>query len=147
MLAGDVTDKDIQAPSTHANLNQDGAFVVFDARPLASSAFNLRNPNGMASEWLFMIASPTSNQFELGFKDQMPKGLTGKGIKTEKGYSTEYAVPQSLIQHFQGADWKNIRFNFAIADKNTGDTGEPNRINWQPDWMENYPGSGMFFMK
>ena len=146
-IAVDVTDKDIQAPSTHANLNQDGAYVVFDPRPLDESAFNLRNPAGMGRDWLFMIASPTANEFELGFKEHMPPGLTGKGKKTAKGYTVEYAIPQALLQRFQGIDWKNIRLNIVVADLNTGDKGEPHRINWQPDWMENYPGSGMFFKR
>jgi len=146
-IAVDVTDKDIQAPSTHANLNQDGAYVVFDPRPLAESAFNLRNADGMGRDWLFMIASPTANEFELGFKEHMPPGLTGKGRKTAKGYAVEYAIPQALLQRFQGTDWKNIRLNIVVADLNTGDTGQPHRINWQHDWMENYPGSGMFFRR
>ncbi len=146
-IAVDVTDKDIQAPSTHANLNQDGAFVVFDPSQMNKSAFNLRNPDGMGREWLFMIASPTANEFELGFKEHMPPGLTGKGRKTAKGYAVEYCIPQALLQRFQGTDWKNIRINIAVADKNTGDTGEPRRISWTPDWMGNYPGSGMFFRK
>jgi hypothetical protein len=146
-IAVDVTDEDIQAPSTHANLNQDGAFVVFDPRPLAESAFNLRNPDGMGREWLFMIASPTANAFDLGFKEHMPPGLTGKGTQTAKGYAVEYALPQELLQSFQGADWKTIRLNIAVADLDAGEEGEPRRITWQPDWMENYPGSGMFFRK
>ena len=146
-IAMDVTDADIQAGSTHTNLNQDGAFVVFDARPLSTSAFNLRNPDKMAVEWLFMIASPTANEFELGFKNQMPKGITAKGRKTVKGYAVEYTIHQALLKHFQGEDWKTIRLNIAVADKNTGDLGEPNRISWQPDWMENNPGTGMFFRK
>jgi len=143
----DVTDNDIQAPSTHANLNQDGAFVVFDARPLSTSAFNLRDGEGMGREWLFMIASPTAKDFELGFKEHMPPGLTGKGRKTTKGYAIEYAIPQALLQRFQGADWQNIRLNVVIANLNKGETGAPHRISWTPDWLENYPGSGMFFKK
>jgi len=146
-VAVDVTDHDVQAPSTHANLNQDGAFVVFDPGPLAKSAFNLRNPDGMGREWLFMIASPTANEFELGFKEHMPPGLTGKGKKTAKGYAIEYAIPQALLQRFQGADWKTIRLNVAVADLNTGGKDAPRRISWTPDWMGNYPGSGMFFRK
>lgn len=146
-IAVDVTDTDIQAPSTHANLNQDGAFVVFDPNQMNKSAFNLRNPDGMGREWLFMIASPTANEFELGFKEHMPPGLTGKGRKTTKGYAVEYAIPQALLQRFQGDDWKTIRLNIAIADLNTGEKDTPRRISWQPDWMENHPGSGMFFKK
>jgi hypothetical protein len=146
-IAVDVTDKDIQAPSTHANLNQDGAFVVFDPSQINKSAFNLRNPDGMGREWLFMIASPTANEFELGFKEHMPPGLTGKGRKTVKGYAIEYAIPQALLQRFQGTDWENIRINVAVADLNAGEKDTPRRISWTPDWMENYPGSGMFFRK
>jgi hypothetical protein len=144
-IAVDVNDMDIQATSTHANLNQDGAYVVFDPRPLAESAYNLRDPDGMGRNWLFMISSPTANEFELGFKEHMPPGLTGKGKKTTRGYAIEYAIPQAILQRFQGTDWKNIRLNIVVADLNTGDEGQPHRINWQPDWMENYPGSGMFF--
>jgi UDP-2,3-diacylglucosamine pyrophosphatase LpxH len=146
-IAVDVKDSDIQAPSAHANLNQDGAFVVFDPRPLAESAFNLRDPEGMGREWLFMIASPTANEFELGFKEHMPPGISGKGKKTINGYAVEYTIPQALLQRFQGVDWKNIRINIVVADLNAGEKSEPRRIAWQPDWMENYPGSGMFFRK
>ncbi len=146
-IAIDVNDKDIQAPSKHANLNQDGAYVVFDASPLAYSAFNLRNSEGMGSEWLFMIASPTANEFELGFKEHMPPGLTGKGKKTDKGYSIEYTILQAFIQRLQGTNWKNIRLNIVIADLNAGNNVTPRRISWMPDWIENYPGSGMFFKR
>lgn len=146
-IAVDVTDKDIQAPSTHANLNQDGVYVVFDPSQMNKSAFNLRNPDGMGSEWLFMIANPTANEFELGFKEHMPTGVTGKGHKTAKGYAIEYAIPQAILERFQGIDWKNIRLNVAVADLRAGEKDTPRRISWTPDWMENYPGSGMFFRK
>ena len=143
-----VTDSDIQAGSTYVNLSQDVAVVTFDARTISQSAFNQRDGEGVfRGEWLYLIASPTANEFELGFKDKMPAGVVGKGRKTAKGYAIEYTIPLALLQHFQGVDWKNIRLNFSIMDKNQGDTGEPNRIIWMPDWKENYPGSGMFFKK
>ncbi len=147
-LAMDITDSDIQAASSYANLSQDAALVVFDARTLPLSAFNLHNSEGVfRGEWLYLLASPTANEFELGFKDKLPPGIAGKGRKTANGYAVEYAIPLAMLQHFQGSDWKNIRLNFSIMDKNAGDTGEPKRINWLPDWKENYPGSGMFFRK
>jgi len=146
-IAIDVTDKDIQAPSKHANLNQDGAYVVFDIRPMALSAYNLRTSEGMGREWLFMIASPTENEFEIGFKEHMPTGISAKGKKTAKGYAIEYAISQALIQKFQGADWNNIRLNIVVADLNAGNMNAPRRISWTPDWIENYQGSGMFFKK
>lgn len=147
-LALDVTDSDIQAENTYANMNQDAAFVVFDARPVPVSSFNQRNAEGVfRGEWLYLLASPTANEFDLAFKDKMPAGLTAKGRKTVKGYSVEYAIPLALLKRQQGGDWKNIRLNISIADKNKGDTGEPRRINWLPDWEDNYPGSGMFFRK
>lgn len=143
----DVTDNDIQAPSVHANLNQDGTFVVFDARPLSKSAFNHRTPDGMGREWLFMLASPTADTFELGFKEHMPPGITGKGRKTSKGYAIEYTIPLALVQKLQGSDWQTIRINVILANQDKGAMGAPRKISWTPDWTENYPGSGMFFRK
>jgi predicted phosphodiesterase len=146
-LAIDVTDADIQAGSSYVNLSQDAALVVFDARNLAQSAFNQGNTDGVfRGEWLYMIASPTSPEFELGFKDKMPAGVVGKGRKAAKGYAVEYTVPLAILQKFQGPDWKNIRLNFSIINKN-GNEGRPIRINWAPEWKDNYPGSGMFFKK
>jgi hypothetical protein len=147
-LAIDVTDSDIQAGNKYANASQDAAFVVFDARNISMSAFNKRNGDGVfRGEWLYLLASPTDDEFELAFKDKMPAGLIAKGRKTAKGYAVEYAIPLALLQRQQGDDWKNIRLNFSIIDKNKGDVGEPRRINWLPDWTEDYPGSGMFFRK
>jgi hypothetical protein len=146
-LAIDVTDADIQAGYSYVNLSQDAALVVFDARNLTQSAFNQGNTDGVfRGEWLYMIASPTSPEFELGFKDKMPSGVVGKGRKTAKGYSVEYMVPLAILQKFQGPDWKNIRLNFSIINKD-GKDGKPSRINWSPEWKENHPGSGMFFKK
>ncbi|MEI6277594.1 MAG: hypothetical protein WCP08_16470, partial [Prolixibacteraceae bacterium] len=147
-LAMDVTDKDIQAGSTYANISQDAALVVFDARTLPISSFNQKNADGVfRGEWLYLIASPTSEEFDLGFKDKLPAGVSGKGRKTSKGYAIEYTIPIAMLQHFQGEDWHNIRLNFSVMDKNQGDSGEPVRINWMPEWTGNYPGSGMFFRK
>jgi hypothetical protein len=147
-LAMDVTDNDIQAGSTYANISQDATMVVFDARSITLSSFNQKQGEGVfRGEWLYLLASPTSEEFDLGFKDKLPVGVSGKGRKTSKGYAIEYTVPLAILKHFQGEDWKNIRLNFSVIDKNKGDSGEPLRINWMPDWTENYPGSGMFFRK
>lgn len=147
-LAMDVTDNDIQANLNYANLNQDAALVVFDTRPLEKSAFNQRNANGIfRGEWLFLLSSPTADNFEIGFKDKMPPGVMAKGKKTPNGYAMEYVIPQTLLEKNQGVDWKNIRLNFSIIDKNKTNDESLLRVNWTHDWMENYPGSGMFFRK
>ncbi|MBP9077197.1 MAG: hypothetical protein KBG02_10080, partial [Haliscomenobacter sp.] len=135
-----------QAGFGHSNLNQDGAFVVFDARPIEQSAFNERHKDGIfRGEWLFLTASPGGADFDLGFKELMPAGLTGKGKKTAKGYAVEFAIPQAVLAKFQGGAWKNVRMNFSIMDKDKETKGEPKQITWLPDWLENYPGSGTFF--
>ncbi len=145
-VAMDVTDNDLQAGFGHSNLNQDGAFVVFDARPIEQSAFNERHKDGIfRGEWLFLTASPGGADFDLGFKELMPAGLTGKGKKTAKGYAVEFAIPQAVLAKFQGGAWKNVRMNFSIMDKDKETKGEPKQITWLPDWLENYPGSGTFF--
>ncbi len=141
----DVEDEDYQAGFGHSQLNQDGAFFIFDARPVELSAFNQREESGLfRGEWMFLAANPSDDTFELGFKEMLPPGVLGKGKRTATGYMVEYAVPVALLNKMQGADWKNIRLNVTVLDKDK-DQKEATQYNWLPDWTENVPGSGTFF--
>lgn len=142
----DVTDHDFQVGFGNSPTNQDGAFVVLDARPMEVSAFNRRDDLGGVArgEWLFMGANPTDDTFGLSYKELMPAGVTAQGKKTAKGYAVEYAVPMALINKMHGSDWKNVRLNVSVLDKDKGDK-EAKQHNWMPDWNENVSGSGTFF--
>ncbi|MBK7871528.1 MAG: metallophosphoesterase [Saprospiraceae bacterium] len=143
----DVEDEDYQAGFGHSHLDQDGAFFIFDARPIEISAYNRREESGaLNGEWFFLSANPTADNFELGFKELLPPGVMGKGKKTAKGYMVEYAVPIALLNKMQGGDWKNLRLNVSILDKDNGDK-QAMQYNWLPDWTQNFPGSGTFFKK
>ncbi len=141
----EVEDDDYQVGFGTSSLQQDGAFFLFDARPLELSAFNQRDESGiLRGEWGFLAASPTDKNFELGFKEMLPPGVNGKGKRTAKGYVVEYAVPIALLNKMHGGDWKNARLNVAVLDKDKDDK-EAIQYYWMPDWQENIPGSGTFF--
>lgn len=141
----EVEDEDYQVGFGTSSLNQDGAFFLFDARPLEVSAFNRRDESGiLRGEWGFLAASPTDENFELGFKEMLPPGVSGKGKRTRNGYMVEYAVPVALLNKMHGSDWKNARFNVAVLDKDK-DEKEATQYYWMPDWSKNIPGSGTFF--
>lgn len=141
----EVEDDDYQVGFGTSSLQQDGAFFLFDARPLEQSAFNRRDESGiLRGEWGFLAASPTDENFELGFKEMLPPGVIGKGKRTAKGYVVEYAVPVALLNKMHGGDWKNARLNVAVLDKDKDDKNAV-QYYWMPDWSQNIPGSGTFF--
>lgn len=141
----EVEDDDFQVGFGNSSLNQDGAFLLFDARPLEISAFNQRDESGiLRGEWGFLAANPTDETFGLSFKEMLPPGVNGKGKKTAKGYVVEYAIPVALLNKMHGSDWKNLRLNIAVLDKDK-DEKEVRQYYWMPDWKQNFPGSGTFF--
>lgn len=141
----EVEDDDLKVGFGNSSLNQDGAFLLFDARPLEISAFNQRDESGiLRGEWGFLAANPTDETFGLSFKEMLPPGVNGKGKKTAKGYVVEYAVPVALLNKMHGSDWKNLRLNIAVLDKDAAEK-EVTQYYWMTDWKENFPGSGTFF--
>jgi len=141
----EVEDDDLKVGFGNASLNQDGAFLLFDARPLEISAFNQRDESGiLRGEWGFLAANPMDETFGLAFKEMLPPGVNGKGKKTANGYVVEYAVPVALLNKMHGSDWKNLRLNIAVLDKDAAEK-EVQQYYWMPDWKENFPGSGTFF--
>ena len=145
-IAAKVTDDDIQTDGGAAVWNQDFVGFVLNADPMAKSAID--NGAGWYRESLFFLQSPTnggmpskSNQEEVSVE-----GLQTVCKSTNAGYIMETAIPISYLKEKQGVDWKTMRLNFVIQDKDKGEQKSP-RYTFKPDWRgrENRVGSGMFF--
>lgn len=143
-LAIDVTDSEVSAPVGAATFNQDFIGFVLDAQPLAKSAAD--RGEGWFKNSLYFITGPedeTGKNSVWGL-DEHEKSLTWKCVRHEKGYAAEVAVPLHYIKQLQGENWKSVRVNIVVQDK---DQAGSERIFWQPNWRESdhVTGSGMFF--
>ena len=146
-IKAEVTDNEIVSGFGLNPFEYDALSVLIDARPMAASAYNTRNPESlMRGEWMALIAQPGKDQFGLGFAEMTPAAAKASGRKTKEGYQVEFAVPFSLLDEHFGGKWEHLRMNIALIDVDK-DSKEPKLSYWLPDWQGNNIGSGTFYRK
>lgn len=145
-IGATIQDDDIQTSTGAAVWNQDFVGFILNAAPKEKSAAD--NGRGWYRESLFVLQAPKNGDTP---SVNNLEGITTKGIKTAckaegKGYVMETAIPISYIKERQGEDWKTIRLNVVVQDKDAGETDMPRHL-FKPDWRgkNNRIGSGMFF--
>ena len=119
---------------------------VLNADPTLKSASD--RGNGWYRNSLFSILTPGMKELTpiSNNEEVLPEGSKWACQRIEGGYAVETAIPISYLIEKQGENWKTIRFNAVIQDKDKEDT-KIQRFTFQPEWRgrDNRIGSGMFF--
>lgn len=142
-LMANVTDDQLESKLGSGNFEQDGLFVVLDARPTVES---VKGRGGRVFREIMLLgASPGKDEPIYHFSDQYPKGTQIAAMKTDAGYQVEMAIPTAYLDEKYGKSWENLRLNVFASDSDNSGTHK-SQIFWQPDWREddNVMGSGMF---
>lgn len=113
--------------------DSDGLEIRIDLNPTAEAAAGNRF---VAFTQAIKDATPTSAA-------PLPEGLQTAVRKTSTGHTLEVSLPVSIIEAAQGADWKSVRINIGVNDR---DGEEVTRVWWRPDWdgSNSFPTSGTF---
>lgn len=121
---------------------QDNVAFGFNAEKLGMSAMSTGR-RWYRYEFMQLISPETDLQKSSLYR-AMPEGSAIKCSATEKGYQAELKVPLSYVEAKQGKDWKHLRINVAVDDRDSD--GEVRRNHWQPSWRsdDNIIGSGTF---
>ena len=144
-IAAKVQDDTVKTFGKGAVWSQDNVGFGISALPLAKSAMST-GTNWYTNE-LYQLISPSTDKIKSVTYRPMPEGSEIKCVVTPTGYFMEAKMPISYIEEKQGKNWKTLRLEVVVDDK---DGNKVNRYWWQPHWMnisENVVGSGMFFRK
>lgn len=143
-LAIRVRDDQVEAFDAERPTRQDFIGISLDARPVAIAS------NGKLStgEGLTIAASPAEENnaaANVYRAESLPDGVEVKSRRTASGYEIEVAIPNSVLNEFQGQSWEHIRINVGMQDEDQ-QGAHVSRIYWQPDWRgkESRIGSGIF---
>ncbi len=146
-VAAKIQDDQLLVDPATSTWNQDHVGVVLNADPLTKSAMD--NGRGWYRNSFYLTTTPKVKDlpYVTTGTNPLPEGTEWECIPKDVGYHFELAIPISYIKEKQGENWKTIRMNFLIRDKDEGSAVSPTYY-WQPDWFRNNRiGSGMFFRK
>lgn len=138
-----VDDDQIESSSAHSTLEQDGLFVVLDARPREESIKG--KGERIFRNIMVFGGSPGETTPIYHWQDRYPAGTQIAVHKTGNTYYLELAVPTSYLNEKSGGDWDSFRINLFAADSDYKGH-HMSQIYWKPDWREdeNVLGSGLF---
>ena len=126
---------------------QDGVEVFIDARPDPLRSLNQTSDGfdmpRFVSVWLAPGRTP-EEVFVIAPERLAELGVLATGLFTDRGHSSEVAVPLEYIIERQGEDWDKVRITVAVDDRDTEDG--LCQLWWRPYWSRpgSYPGSGTF---
>ena len=145
-MVATVYDDELVADEGSTVWTQDFIGFALDAKPTNESAVDVGR--GWYRESIYALQTPrnlTRTVTEQTEEERLPVGSKMACQVAENSYTIELAVPMSYIIERQGENWKTVRFNFALQDKDAGQEGV--RHFFKPEWRsrENRVGSGMFF--
>jgi len=145
-IGAEVTDDELLATATSRPYVQDAFQVIVDGRTEGISSYGT-SLNGVLYVGMSPYADGSANNTPFT-NGQVPEGIVGVTVKTEKGYNTEIAIPISYLSGQQGGNWSTVRINVGVNDFDN-DYSHRTNLWWRPDWRgaENYTGSGVFFRK
>ena len=145
-VAADVRDDKLVLRGSGSPWTQDYIGLCLNAESAEKAAMSV-GKNWYKGEMYFLQTAATNKiESRLWQDDKLPEGSAYVCKANEEGYTFEWAIPLTYIREKQGDDWKSLRFNIMVGDKDS-DEEDPRMYFWQPNWRgdENYLGSGMFF--
>lgn len=139
-----VRDDQVEALDEERPTRQDFIGISLDARPVNIAS----NGKLRTGEGLIISASPAEENnapANVYRAESLPDGIEVKSRRTASGYEIEVAIPNAVLNEFQGQSWEHIRVNVGMQDEDQ-QGGHVSRIYWQPDWRgkESRIGSGIF---
>jgi hypothetical protein len=145
-VAAKVNDVDNQTGFGKNLLDQDGIIISIDPRPIAKSAYNPKQQEGvMRGEWAALIGQPTADEFEFSYPELLPEGVQGKGKRTTSGYQVEFAIPIATLEKMRGGKLTDMRINVSVLDADKDK--KTLEYSWLPEWDDMLVGSGTFFRR
>ena len=128
---------------------QDHLGLIIDARPKTEREVKNTSRKERREKYLMLRVDP--KPFEETFSyhlGRIPEGVYFTGVKTEKGYAVEAAIPHSVLDAYYGGEWENLRFNLITFDVDEF-TGSIVYLWWRPSWSNHrsYKNSGTFLRK
>jgi len=145
-IAAQVKDDMLVVDTGEVAWRQDFIGLVLNGEPTAESAMD-QGDGWYENSILFTIAPATDKlPASIFYEDKLPTGSRYICKATDDGYVLEAAIPLSYIKERQGDNWRSLRFNLIVQDRDE-DTENWPRYTFMPDWRggDNYVGSGMFF--
>ena len=146
-IAAEVEDDNLMVDTAEVSWQQDFIGFVVNAEPTAISA-SRTGQGWYENSILFTIAPETKNlPASVFYEDRLPAGAQYRcKVQSEGTYTLEAAIPMSYIKDRQGGNWRSIRFNMVVQDRDAGKENWP-RYQFMPDWRGggNFVGSGLFF--
>jgi len=146
-IAAEVEDNEVINSGSGAPWTQDYIGFALNAETLTKSAMS-KGKHWYAYEMYFLISPESGESPALVHpEDRLPEGFEYKAVTNDSGYIMECKIPLAYIESKQGKDWKSLRFNIMIGDR---DSNQKEVMTfWQNNWRgnENIVGSGTFFKK
>ncbi len=146
-IAARVQDDDLVVDTAEVSWRQDFIGFVVNAEPTAVSA--TRNGQGWYENSILFTVAPETDELpaSIFYEDKLPAGAQYRCVAQSDGeYVLEAAMPMAYIKERQGDNWRSVRFNMVVQDRDLGSEEWP-RYQFMPDWRggENFVGSGLFF--
>ncbi len=145
-VAVEVTDDRVFTDTSEAVWYQDCISFVMSNKNPAKAAMS-RGERWYRNEIIFRVTPEYQNMPSKVYTETpLPATTQWKCISTPTGYQMELAIPTSMIEATQGKDWRGIRYNLFIDDRDVQE--ERSERFWRfPNWSsrENYVGSGMIW--
>jgi len=128
---------------------QDHLGLIIDARPKTERQLKITSMSEKRKNFLMLRVDPKPFEETIAHHfGRLPEGVYFPGVKTEKGYAVEAAIPHTVLDAYYGGEWENLRFNLIKfdVDKLTGSTVY---LWWRPSWAthSSYKNSGTFLRK
>lgn len=143
-IAVDVKDNDLYIPPATAPIEMDGIIITLDGKDSSRSVFNVADIDAqLRGEWRYLGIVPAQDTGTLVYRHLIPAVFKGQYRRTPGGYTAEVSFPLAYLSEKQGRDWQYFRFNITVVDRRKG--AHAVKVNWQPFWTDNVPGTGMFF--
>ncbi len=147
-MAFDVRDDSLISKPGKNNTTryQDHLGIIIDARPKAERGVKITSNRDKRNNFLMLRVDPKPFEETIEYHHgRLPEGVYITGVKTEKGYAVEAAIPHSVLDAYNEGEWEDLRFNLITFDVDKL-TGSLVYLWWRPSWAthSSYKDSGTF---
>ena len=150
-MAFDVRDDSLISKPGKNNTTryQDHLGIIIDARPKAERGVKITSNRDKRKNFIMLRVDPKPYEETIEYHHaRLPEGVYFTGVKTEKGYAVEVAIPHSVLDAYNEREWEDLRFNLITFDVDKL-TGSLVYLWWRPSWAthSSYKDSGTFLRK
>ncbi len=121
---------------------QDSITVALDARPAATRNVKVGRWPDLA---FTLVPAENAADTRVNGANRLPEGTQQVARLTPHGYAVEIAVPKAYLDQKAGEDWREVRVNVGLTDRDPETKGRVN-LTWMPVWQADdaLAGSGTF---